>query len=751
MASGAVIGSAYLEVIPKLSMNPLKKASIEAGKASGSGFDSGFGSGIKGIGGTVSKALGGVAKVAKVGAAATGAAVAYMGKKAFDSYATYEQLSGGIKKLFGDAASTVEANATKAYQTAGISANQYMEQAAKFSSVLVNSLGGDTAEAAKQVDKAMIAMSDNVNVYGSNMEDVQHAFQGFAKQNYAMLDNLNLGYGQGKEEMERLIKDANEWGAANGQASDLSINSFSDVITAIDQIQQKQQIAGATADEAGRTIEGSINAAKGAWENLLTELGKSDGDIEGAMNNLVTTIVGDGTDKNKGVIGNVAPRIATIVGNIVGQLPGIVATVGPQIGSALLEAFDAATGGLGSHVLTMLQPITDALGNAFGQIGGWYEENSGAIDTLIESAGNFASTISELLGDSISAVAPVIGNLASGALPVLSAAIDFASAAIVGIVNMFANMADAVSPVTDALKPVAKVLGGAFLDALKWVTDQMKQADFSEFAGNVKSALSDVVDFIGDTINSLTGFFDAVDAFLKDPIGSIQDGFASLVGSGEAAENGVSTSFDKMDASVASSLSGVGKSIDNVNDKKLKSKTATATVKGNAVNGGAEKNVKNTDKAVENLSSKTVTAEVKGNATTNSAANKIWNTVDAIRGLFSKTVDVTTNYKTTGKKNASGGIRYHAEGFIANKFGTGVLLGARDYVGEDGAEAIIPLTNKRYTRPFADTVAEQMLSRMSSSGGGVNVYLTYNGSGDADELVRTLTRDLRMMRATGAI
>ena len=582
------------------------------------------------------------------------------------------------------------------------------------------------------------------------MEDVQNAYQGFAKQNYTMLDNLKLGYGGTKSEMERLIQDANEWGAANGQASDLSIDSFSDVVTAIDQIQQKQNIAGTTAKEAGTTIEGSINAAKGAWGNLLTELGKSDGDIEGAMKNLATTLVGDGTDKNRGVIGNVIPRIGTIVGNLLGELPGVVATVAPQIGDALLTAFDSATGGLGSQVLSMLQPVTDALGGAFDQIGGWYEQNSGAIDTLMQSAGNFAGVISETLGGAIDAVAPIIGNIASGAIPVLTAALDFASAAIEGIVNMFTNMADAVSPVTDALAPVAEMLGGAFLDALKWVTDQMKQADFSEFAGHVKDALGGVCDFIGDLINDLTGFFDMVGKFLEDPVGTIQDGFASIVGSGEAMEGGVSSSFANMDANIAGSLSGVGKSIDTVNSKNIKDKKATATVKGNAVDGKAETNVKNTGKAVDNLKSNTVKAQVEGNATSGTLADKIWNTVGAIRGLFNKTVTVTTNYKTTGKtSNASGGIRYHAEGFIANKYGTGVLLGQRDYVGEDGAEAIIPLTNKRYTRPFADTVAERMLARMGN--GGVNVYLTYNGSCDATELVNLLTRDLRMMRMTGAI
>ena len=746
MASGAVIGSAYLEVVPKLSTNPLKKASVAAGQESGSGFDSGFGKGISGIGGTLSKALGGATKVAKVGALAAGTAIAYVSKKAFDSYASYEQLSGGIKKLFGDAASTVEANANKAYQTAGVSANEYMEQVTKFSSALTSSLGGDTAKAAEQADKAMVAMADNVNVYGSNLEDVQNAYRGFAKENYSMLDNLNLGYGQGKEEMERLIKDANEWGAANGKASDLSIDSFSDVVTAIDQIQQKQNIAGATADEAGKTIEGSINAAKGAWGNLLTELGKSDGDIEGAMKNLVTTLVGDGTDNNRGVIGNVIPRIGTIVGNLLGELPGAVATVAPQIGDALLTAFDSATGGLGSQVLSMLQPVTDALAGAFDQIGGWYEQNSGAIDTLMDSAGNFAGVISETLGGAIDFVAPIIGDLASGAIPVLTAALDFASAAIEGIANMFTNMADAISPVTDALSPVAEMLGGAFLDALKWVTDQMKQADFSEFAGHVKDALGGVCDFIGDLINDLTGFFDMVGQFLEDPIGTIQDGFASIVGSGEAMEGGVSSSFANMDANIAGSLSGVGSSIDRANGKKLKDKKATATVKGNGVDGKAESGVRNTSNAIDSLQSKTVDATVNGNAKDAGIASNIWNTVGAIKGLFDKTVNVTTNYRTTGNKVATGGIRYHAEGFIANKYGSGVLLGQRDYVGEDGAEAIVPLTNKRYTRPFADTVAEQMLRRMEGSR-GPSASVVINGVSGPNEVARAVTRSLQLLEA----
>ena len=198
---------------------------------------------------------------------------------AVEGYASYEQLAGGVKKLYGDASNTVMRFAQDAYKTSGMSANQYMEQATSFSAALVSSLGGDTAAAARQTDVAMRAISDNVNTFGSDMDSVQNAFQGFAKQNYTMLDNLKLGYGGTKQEMERLIADANAYAAANGKAADLSIDSFSDIVTAIELIQEKQGIAGTTAKEAATTIEGSIAMTKAAWANLLAEFGKEDGDV----------------------------------------------------------------------------------------------------------------------------------------------------------------------------------------------------------------------------------------------------------------------------------------------------------------------------------------------------------------------------------------------------------------------------------------------------------------------------------------
>lgn len=277
---------------------------------------------------------GGLGTAAKAGAAALGAALASaatgvvaLGKAALESYSQYEQLVGGVDKLFQDASPKLQEYAANAYQTAGMSANQYMEQATSFSAALINSLGGDTQKAADQADVAMRAMSDNVNTFGTSMTDVQNAFQGFSKQNFTMLDNLKLGYGGTKEEMQRLISDANEYAASIGEASDLSIDSFSDIVTAIELIQEKQHIAGTTAREAATTIEGSVNMAKAAWQNWVTELGKDNAD----MGKLTTQLV----DSVTKAASNIVPRIAVIAGAAMAALSEQLPSAVEQIGASL--------------------------------------------------------------------------------------------------------------------------------------------------------------------------------------------------------------------------------------------------------------------------------------------------------------------------------------------------------------------------------------------------------------------------------
>lgn len=210
-----------------------------------------------------------------------------LGKAAVEAYSNYEQLSGGVEKLFGEESSKkVMQYAENAYKTAGVSANKYMELTTSFSASLLQSLGGDTEAAADYADMAIRDMSDNANVFGTSMEQVQNAYQGFAKGNYTMLDNLKLGYGGTKTEMERLLADAEKMSGV-----EYNIENYDDVIAAIHTIQEAQNITGTTAAEASKTVEGSLNMAKASWENFLTSLGTGNQEqITSSLTNMFSSI-----------------------------------------------------------------------------------------------------------------------------------------------------------------------------------------------------------------------------------------------------------------------------------------------------------------------------------------------------------------------------------------------------------------------------------------------------------------------------
>ena len=253
----------------------------------------------------------GLAVAAKAAAAATVAAagaVIALTKSAVENYGEYEQLVGGVETLFKDSAGTVEEYAQNAYQTAGLSANEYMETVTSFSASLLQSMGNDTAAAAKKADRAITDMSDNANKMGTDMQSIQNAYQGFAKQNYTMLDNLKLGYGGTKEEMQRLIDDANALNAAQGNYTNYTIESYSDIVDAIHTVQTEMGITGTTAKEASTTIEGSIGAMKAAYANFVTGLGNDNADISELSSQLIQSV---GT-----VAENVLPVVETVLKNI---------------------------------------------------------------------------------------------------------------------------------------------------------------------------------------------------------------------------------------------------------------------------------------------------------------------------------------------------------------------------------------------------------------------------------------------------
>ena len=333
----------------------------------------------------------GLATAAKVGTAAlTDAAngVAALTKASIDQYAEYEQLVGGVDTLFKAASDKVQEYAANAYKTAGMSANEYMDTVTSFSASLLQSLGGDTEKAAQKADQAITDMADNANKMGTGMEMIQNAYQGFAKQNYTMLDNLKLGYGGTKEEMERLLADAEK---LSGQKFDIS--SYSDIVDAIHVVQTEMGITGTTAAEAASTIEGSSGSAKAAWSNLITGIADENADFKTLTSNFVDSLVTAGK--------NIIPRISVILGGISQLVTSASTTIIPMVITtitdnlpALLQAAVALVGALGQGIIDSLPAMTQAALDILFFLANALIEN---LPTLIDGIVQVTMTIVQML------------------------------------------------------------------------------------------------------------------------------------------------------------------------------------------------------------------------------------------------------------------------------------------------------------------------------------------------------------------
>lgn len=304
-------------------------------------------------------------KVIGTGVAAGTAAMGKLVSSAMSAHASYEQLEGGVKKLFGDdAQNLVMEYARNAYRTAGLSANEYMGTVTSFSASLISSLGKDTVAAAAYADLAITDMADNANTFGTSMEDIQNAYKGFSKQNYTLLDNLKLGYGGTQKEMERLLADASK---LSGVKYDIS--SFADIIAAIHEIQKDQGIFETTKNEAEKTISGSVNAAKAAWQNLLSGLADGNQDIDQLVGNLADSVM-KAVNQIVPRLQTMAPRLVqavqTLVSTLAPQLPGIINSILP----GMVEAATTLITGLADVLPDLLGSIIDVLPNVVKQIGG---------------------------------------------------------------------------------------------------------------------------------------------------------------------------------------------------------------------------------------------------------------------------------------------------------------------------------------------------------------------------------------------
>lgn len=285
-----------------------------------------------------------------------GSALVDVGKQALASYTNYEQLTGGIETMFGNSADTMKAYASDAYKTAQISANDYMETATSFSASLISSLGNDTQQAAEYANRAIIDMSDNANKMGTSMQDIQNAYQGFAKGNYTMLDNLKLGYGGTAEEMKRLIKDASQMKDVQnelGVTVDSNSMSFANCVNAISVMQRHMGIAGTSAKEASTTIEGSSNMMKASWQNLLTGIADDNADFGALINDFVESLTA--------FAGNIIPRVQQIIKGGAEVATRLIQTVVPQLVQMIPPILSDTLPTLITAVTNVIQSVLEAI------------------------------------------------------------------------------------------------------------------------------------------------------------------------------------------------------------------------------------------------------------------------------------------------------------------------------------------------------------------------------------------------------
>lgn len=319
------------------------------------------------LGNVVSDGLRTVANgITEIGKTAANMAVS-IGKASLDSYADYEQLVGGVETLYKDSAGIIESYAKDAYKNVGLSANDYMETSTSFAAALVSSLSGDTEKAAEMANTAISDMSDNANKMGTNISSIQDAYNGFAKQNYTMLDNLKLGYGGTQAEMKRLIKEAaamTDTQKELGVTVDSNSMSYANIVQAIHVVQANMGIMGTTSKEAATTIQGSTASMKSAWTNLLTGIADPEQDFQALVDNLVDSVITAGN--------NIIPRIKEIVPTLIDGLSELVTQLAPYVSGVIMEleptieeGLQALFGGL-SSVASELQPIVADVFSFFG-------------------------------------------------------------------------------------------------------------------------------------------------------------------------------------------------------------------------------------------------------------------------------------------------------------------------------------------------------------------------------------------------
>lgn len=533
--NGTQLGKAYVQIVPSMQglASELRRAfgdSMPDGHKFGSSLG---GKVVSGFGSTIKK---GFALAAKAGIATISAASAGIGaivKSSASAYADYEQNIGGVETLFKDNADTIIKYASEAYKTAGISANDYMQNVTSFSASLLQGLGGDTAQAAEIANEAMVDMSDNANKFGTDISSIQNAYQGFAKQNYTMLDNLKLGYGGTQAEMARLINDSGVLGDSI-KVDEKTVNSvsFDKMIEAIHKVQTDLDITGTTSKEAATTVSGSLGSVKAAWANLMAGMGDKNADLKNLIKEMVSTV--KTFAKNimpviKQALSGVTTLISELAPDIAVELPQLVSDLLPQLIEAGTQIFQALVKGISDNIGT----ITQAAITAIITIATALIQNTGplvqALATIITTIAQALPTILPDLTEAIKQQMPLILQAILDSLPAI---IECATQIIVTIAETLANN---INLIVDGAVKIIDTLAMSLSDSdtAKKLTEAAFKIVFTltkEIVKNLPDILASgiliAVEIVKGIAQGMVDFFAPVSDALSDKLLDITDWFS---------------------------------------------------------------------------------------------------------------------------------------------------------------------------------------------------------------------------------
>lgn len=564
--------------------------------------EKGFSSGVKRLGSVAKTGL------TVVGGAVAGVATAFgvMTKKALDSYASLEQNIGGVETLFKDSSQSVVDNAKKAYKTAGLSANAYMETVTSFSASLLQSLGGDTKKAADYADRAIIDMSDNANKMGTSMELIQNAYQGFAKQNYTMLDNLKLGYGGTKEEMQRLVQDASKMTDVQkelGVTVDGSSLSFGNIVNAISVMQKHMGIAGTTSEEASETISGSISSMKGAFDNFLNGTG--------SPKELAETMVTAGK--------NVIRGLSEIVPRLLETLPEVKQLVQENIVQAFSEDNVKQMVESGKNIImSLISGVTGSLPNILPVALNLIQFTADAIvsnvpilaqkgyELLDNVISGFVSAIPTALPKVLDFIQGIGDKIAETAPTLIKKGFDLLGKLVEGIVQATPIL---IAKVPTIISTFANVINDNFPTILAKGVGLLWEL--------IKGIISAIPDLIANAPKIVRAIVDVIMAFNwlslgKNIITFFKNGISSMIGAVKNAGKSVYDAIKNAITNLPSTLANIGRTAMSGFGNAIRSMIGTAKSAASAVGSAVLNAIKAIPKQVVSIGKNIVTGLWEG-------------------------------------------------------------------------------------------------------------------------------------------